>query len=465
MSCDLVKNNCDSAETIPTESYLHMHGYGRGAVKGMNLSFKNKVLIDGRQITELTFELNHVHLERVKKIFQNGHPQFTIQQARFDLGKAQIYSRGTLLSQEGVGSVLIGPERDSVLMGPERDSCLRNRVIVHVNRTLGLKGFQQLLAPLGLLDVLEQSTAEDVERLKVGLLFRTIDPKNSFLLERSPFFFDASIDELKLKIIGINRAMERVFEVLPSMEKREMVPGHFRYTVPGLAQQVYGQGGRALTTYLRHIDFDEEPKRAKKELELVAIFKKGLLSRQQQALDGLNKNCEPVAPALATDVVYTQMILDQDVKQAIPFKKLSHYYQDSDFQLFFSLNALETGSYQYLNCGCLGRRAPNPEYSNRLSIDKFPVALGQTPADSPGVDTHEILIKHLIRPEEIKGMWIKYPADKERIIALFRQHGIIKKESSGAETINGIPLDQFFHTGRVVTEAMVRACAPLSRRK
>ncbi|MGH2612827.1 MAG: hypothetical protein ACRDFB_07230, partial [Rhabdochlamydiaceae bacterium] len=64
------KETVTDVKGIEHDLGVHVHGFGKGVVKGMNLTFKNKTLNDGRQVTELTFELNHVHREQVDKVLQ-----------------------------------------------------------------------------------------------------------------------------------------------------------------------------------------------------------------------------------------------------------------------------------------------------------------------------------------------------------------------------------------------------------
>jgi hypothetical protein len=42
----------------------HFHGLGKALVKGANLAFRTKV-IDGKEITELDFKVNHVFYEKI----------------------------------------------------------------------------------------------------------------------------------------------------------------------------------------------------------------------------------------------------------------------------------------------------------------------------------------------------------------------------------------------------------------
>lgn len=463
----------------------HFHGYGRGVVKGMNLSFKNRTLKDDQKITELTFELNHVHHEKVLKVLQSlqspsapkGIPKgIKVEQAPFLMGAHQTHYKSPQVTFKGLGTFTLGPQKDYYL---------RDRVFIRVPQETPIKKIQQILAQVGLSPVLEKSSEEDIERMKIGLLFKAFDPEKALDLERSEAFFTMSVSELKAHIIHLNPEMQRFFEeYLSKMEKRELFPGFVRYAIPGLAEKAYQKGARALTTSL-DLDKDLDP--------LVSIFKMGLLSSQQRVLAGIPKSSLSVY--LESDVIYMQMIFDEHVKHQDKFKKLSAYHY-SPIRLMISLRALEIPTNQATDDrlgGIVGGIAaitgllikasfsndPNPgnfgglrksdAYRKRPSlftfIDKIKSLLSDPKVDLYDTCYHELLTKHKILPEDIKGMRVESPELKDKIIELFRQHGIIQLDASGKERINGIPVDEFIHTDDHPTEAMIKYCIPHSAKK
>lgn len=512
----------------------HFHGYGKGLVKGMNISFIRTVLPDGSPGIELSFKLNHVHRERLEKTlekfsklsaeerkevlkaldiqasdfkvqtstlfthgvslkkkepevfsekdllksfgieaenFESLTPQQVIDfkkavgfisddeieepvsldeeqsheedsDARvldFKMGTSDlVLKEGHKITLEGLGTLMIGRLDEYY----EKD-CL----FVQVKEGHDIDTFLKVLSPMGLCDALQPSSPEDFLRMKVGLLFRAFFPRDAFALERSEKFFASSVDELKCEIITEKPEMEKIFqEHLPRMEPREILPGYFRYAIPGFGQNI---GVRALTHSLL-----EQTRLNVEELDsLATIFKIGLVSHEwRRTYDN---------DASADDVVYTQAIVEENIKYSHPISKFSAYSGGKSIRLFLSSRILETPTFQYSNGDDLTGFRNIEEYPQRPSIPEL-IQTMQAQLSSPSpdfteTDFHEILIKDRIPPEAITGMYIKKPKHKELVVSHFRKRGIIQTDSEGKETINGIPVDEFIHTGsKVLTEAMVR---------
>lgn len=350
---------------------------------------------------------------------------------------ALVLKDGHKITLEGLGTLMIGRLDEYY----EKD-----RLFVQVREGQDIDTFIKVLSPIGLCDALQPSSPEDLLRMKVGLLFRAFFPRDAFTLERSERFFDSSLDRLKCEIITQKPEMERIFqEHLPRMEPREILPGYFRYAIPGFGQNI---GVRALThSLLEHTQLNEE------QLDsLATIFKIGLISHEWQ------RKYENVDSA--DDVVYTQAVVEENIKYSHPLREFSAY-SNSPIRLFLSSRILETPTFQYLNGDDLTGFRNIDEYPQRPSIPELTQTM-QAHLSSPSpdfaeTDFHEILVKDRIPPEAITGMYIKKPKHKELVVSHFRKTGIIKTDSEGKETINGIPLDEFIHTGsKVLTEAMIR---------
>jgi hypothetical protein len=343
----------------------HFHGFGKELVKGANLAFR-KIFAAEKTIHELTFKINHVFrstlqqkidelssmdcrvlnllLDRAESCGKNVHIE---EDVPYPIGMSNI-GIATKISIDGLGTIFIcvSSEIPSVY----------NRVVVQMDADKNIGDFHALLAFLNLQKSFQASSFDDIERLKIGHLFRTFFPRIAFPLERSQTFFDLSIDELKMKIIEEAPVMEEIFDTyLDKMISEEILPGRMRYRIPGLAQQAYDLGARGLTSAILGAWGDELYNRVE------SILKKGMLSSETRQF----LNCS--ATGLSTisdyysggsDVVYTQMITEDNCRKNADFTELNY---SSNIRLIFSLEAIETGTYQYFD-DAYGNRIAGPNY-------------------------------------------------------------------------------------------------------
>jgi hypothetical protein len=210
---------------------------------------------------ELTFKVNQVFLERLQdKLDGLARLPLDEQQAfalrcksqgiqifhkmPYTVSKAYLRKKSAhLVVLEGLGSLMIG-----------KKSCynLKDQVKVTLPAGATLESFQQFLSIFELEDALKKSTREDIERLKVGKLFRTFFPAEAHPIERSDSFFTLPLDQLKQKIIDTVPNMKDIF-AQHTVTKIELLPGYVRYGVP-VQKEVHALGGRALTTALTSTD-------------------------------------------------------------------------------------------------------------------------------------------------------------------------------------------------------------------
>src|SRR6185503_19683236 len=88
---------------------------------------------------------------------------------------------------------------------------LYDRIKVTTLEGKNLYQLHELLSFFNLDDALVSSSYVDIERLKIGHLFRTFYPKEATLLERSQPFFTLPIEELKAAMIEKAPEMEQLF--------------------------------------------------------------------------------------------------------------------------------------------------------------------------------------------------------------------------------------------------------------
>ncbi|HSX13075.1 MAG TPA: hypothetical protein VLE96_01460 [Chlamydiales bacterium] len=363
----------------------HFHGFGKAVVKGANLAFRT-ICIDEQARNELDFKINHVFrsalqhkldelssmdrhvlnilLEKSESFGKKIRIQHDVP---FPIGNHSI-GNATEISIDGLGSVFISTS-------PEYPS-IYNRVVVQMDAEKNIGDFHAILAFLNLEKSFQQSNQEDLQRHKIGHLFRTFYPRVAFQLERSETFFTLSIEEIKAKIIELVPDMANIFDTyLDPMTLEEILPGRLRYRIPGLAKRAYDLGARGLTSALTGACGRELYERT------ASILKSGMLSSETRkflgcSVNGLSTSSDFISGG--SDVVYTQMITEDNCRKNADFMGLNY---GSDIRIIFSLDVLETGTYQYYN-DSYGNRSTNSDdwwgstpYAQRPGILEFISAL------------------------------------------------------------------------------------------
>ena len=134
----------------------------------------------------------------------------------------------------GLGSITIGS-------APEYHS-LQSRVVVEIDGDKSIFDIHAMLSFLDLDPVIRESTEEDVERLKIGQLFRFFFPEQATPFERKRAFFTLPIKDLMAEIIKTAPGMEDRFKHLPDMKTYDILPGRKRYYDPELERKHIKKG-------------------------------------------------------------------------------------------------------------------------------------------------------------------------------------------------------------------------------
>lgn len=211
----------------------HFHGYGKGLVKGANLSFRT-VMIDGKELTECEFKMNHVFREKLQKrlnelknlniseicdILQFTHSHAESLHVEESKDSSDSVYR---IVASGLGQITIGASRDL----PN----LFDRVVVLMDRKKTLFDLHELLSLTDLDTALVPSSKDDLNRLKMGHLFRTFFPKEATFFERSEAFFTLPTQELLDQMIEKSPLMKDVYnKYFDKMKEAEILPGKIRY--------------------------------------------------------------------------------------------------------------------------------------------------------------------------------------------------------------------------------------------
>ncbi len=426
----------------------YAHGYGKQVVKGMNVHLREK---DGQ--TTLEFKVNHVFRDRVEDPIWDLK-NISKQDLRDLLQVSGSHIEDISMSKEvvpwdewedfgnlrkihlkGLGTISIGAS-DEVIT-------LYDKVTIQMEKGKTLYDFHEALAVLNLDDALRKSASEDIERMKMGHLFRIMDPKKATPFERSDPFFDLPMEEFKKEIISRSPEMREAFEkYLPKMELREILPGKMRYAITGLSEELQKKGARGLTAALMGAW-------GKQELyeRTASILKMGMLSSEMRndhelSKKGLSWGMDYFSGG--ADSVFTQVVTDKN-------KSYNEYLYPSQIRFLISPKALETGTYQYHD-DAFGIRITHTDdhwfrgdYLNRDNIFEF---LQQEQTWFAG--DNEVMIKDCIAPELLTGVVVQTEAMKSALLDYLRKSQIVQKDAEGYETILSKRVDAFIHVGNAI---------------
>ena len=154
------------------------------------------------------------------------------------------------------------------------------------------------------------------------------------------------------------------------------------------------------------------------------------------------------------DSVFTQLLTEKNCQDEMKFNEL--YYQ-SKVRLLISLEALETGTYQY-HCDNFGNRIYPPSeehwwdfdesYASRDGILEF---IEKEQAATRINRGHEVMLKERIAPSFIKALIVPDEQTKSHLVDFLRANDLVQNE-----TILNKPIDEFVRVGTKVTEDLIR---------
>lgn len=369
---------------------------------------------------------------------------------------------------------------------------LQDKVTIEIEADKSIEDCIELASLISLPEAFSASSQQDIERLKIGHLFRNFFPKEATQLERSREFFDLPIDELKNRIITAIPKMESIFDqylskispenLLPKMSSDsetknissylnewsdllfssiehlqdiiqnyffhnppiKVTPGKVRYKLNGLSQEVYKAGGRTLMSAITSDDEHQTFSR------IASVLKLGMLSTELRQNIKLNSNgLSPSADweSGGADSIYTQLITAKDYGN--DFDDVTYY--DSDIRLLIKLDALELGSYQYLD-GNSGARGDDFDYLNRSNIITITESLMAKYASAFG---HEIMLKDMVTPKFFSGIVVPNQKVREKLTNYLKNKNLITKDSAGNDCLLNQPISSFIRVGNQITERLI----------
>ncbi|MDX8430633.1 MAG: hypothetical protein SNF33_02335 [Candidatus Algichlamydia australiensis] len=432
--CVLVDHNGDEHDFGS-----NFHGFGKGIVKGMNLRFKKK-----EDYLELDFKVNHVFREKLDKkmtllarLSEEGRReylakhQFSSEGAALNVAvKESIWEKPIFRSAlDGVGSIQLGESNFGWGEGYLTDS----RVKVQLEKGKKFQDLKQFLSLFDIQDVLAQSTQEDIQRMKIGKVFRLYCPKEATLLERKQKFFSLPLPKLRKEIEKIAPTMkDKLADAeLTKLTPREILPGRVYYGLNGLGDFSHEKGIVNLSSIQTATHSNEESFAG-----IASVLKMGLFSSEMRSYGritqkGLEENHDSVF-FQASRVGGKNLLLD------------GYYSYAGDINVLVSHEALDMAAYQlyrdefgtrYLDPG-----ADSGTYLNRPSIFEWVNSLVSQPNKYNG---HEVMIKDRVSPEFIIGIETKTKKIKDGLVNYLRNCEMIKKDELGRETIRGVLIDKF----------------------
>lgn len=421
----------------------HFHGYGKGLVKGANLAFRT-VVIDGKEFTECEFKVNHVFREKLQETIYELQ-KFTSSEIREILQLSGSHAKSLVVEEckesnnnydpyEEIYRIVV-PQLGQIHIGASQDyPNLFDRVVVLMDRKKNLFDLYELLSLVNLDIAITPSLKEDLDRLKMGHLFRIFFPKEATIFERNETFFSLPLQELLDKMIEKAPQMRGIYDkYFHQMQKAEILPGRTRYKVQGLVREIQKLGGRRLTAAITGTFTNQQDLYQRTAF----ILSMGMLSQEMKAKFQINKAGGPGWDYCSggADSIYTQMLTIKDVVSG--GFDTSHLDYQSKVRILISLDVLETGSYQHLKNSFGIRCVDSEPYLNRLNISEFTKTIQQNRSLNNHYSGHEVMLKERIPPSYFEGFLVNDEETRDGLLNYLRTCDLVKKDSSNRETILG----------------------------
>ncbi len=446
----------------------HIGHMGQDAVKGMNLVLRKKE--DG---VEVIFKLTHVFREKLEPFYVSlmqlepsevkeflfyagldiGNVKFgkVLSSYKYTKEEFQPFGHDYRIEVEDLGDIRVGATL-SVMS-------LYDRVITHLKPGKNVRDLHHLLAVAGVGKALRPSTSDDIERMKIGHLLHIYHPQEALALERSENFFKMSLQDLRASITKQHADMATRLEEQNPIPI-EVLPGKIRYIIPGLAKEVYARGGRGLFVGVgSHEEEEESFKR------IAAMLKGGALSTQLRQESAIPVN--GLGPAFDEYVASSDSIFSRLITKSAFGTPIQSIQFAGEAQLVFSLDVLETGTYQYDEDHAGSRLTPDhiPQdslldwmalgdlanlYSKRDDILTFTEKM-----QNDFSDDNEVMIKDRVPPSKITACIVQSEKSRDRLIEVLEKHDLIH-----AGKILGKPVEEFIHVETWLSKELFQSAAP-----
>jgi hypothetical protein len=251
----------------------------------------------------------------------------------------------------------------------------------------------------------------------------------------------------------MEKALESFFDC---MKETEIFPGRVRYQIKGLADIVERAGGKALTAAVTGA-YDNDVELYER---VASILEMGMLSHKVK--DTYHIDAKGLSFGMdywtgGEDSVYTQMLTERNIQDHLDLRQL--YY--SKARMLISLEALETGTYQYYDDEFGIRQYRNDfawwtkdTYLNHPDILEFTNQL-ENPSCPWQYDRNEVMIKERLDPRFFKGVILHDEKTRLGLLEHLRSRHLTKWDAMGHETILNIDVDRFLRVGQFATQELL----------
>ncbi len=264
---------------------------------------------------------------------------------------------------------------------------------------------------LGLGPLLQLQRPQDDERIKMGQLFKAYYPVSSYELERTSAFYELSLDQLRRKMISLERGMEKIFnkyldEQPDLMVKEEIYPGESIWTVGDLNTQLKERGalGFVASLGIQHLQEQEAVERLK------SIIKNGALSTMER----FRANMSTLGQSSTTDITHGSCT--EVFSRVLTKANMADYDITSGVHVLFDLSIANRVSYAWLGDN-YGSKA-GWEYRERKSFQDLL-------DHNPKLDYNEHMSKKRVQPEKLRFVLSK--SLKEALIEALSKDGLIEE--------------------------------------
>lgn len=444
----------------------HKGNMGGHIVYGGNISVRERN-IEGEIHTELEFKLNAAQRDEVQTFIdqlqtlpqdkigkflnyagvngqgvsvQNVSYEYLAKQGEKFVREGSIeIGNAYKINVHGVGDILIGS--DPYVLS------LYDRVVVRLNGKKDASDMGSVLALLGLEKAILPSTSDEIERLKIAMLFQAYHPREATLLTKEKEFYTSSLKDLKARVEQIAPDMqEKLKNDLPKMVAEETLPGRIRYSIPDLAEKAKEAGAVGLLAGVGGGDTAYS--------RFVSMLSLGALSSQVRFDAGMiigGASSEADHYMGSAEYVFTRLIPKSACDNEFPIDYLPFA---GDLQVIYSTNLLNRGTFQYHYDNFGSKQLDS--YLNRPDILSF---VKQENADFNA--SNEVMVKDRIPPNLIMGCIVPTVSAKNEVLQRFYEHDrqesnpekhIIKIDALGKQVINGIAIDKFVQVGTTLSK-------------
>lgn len=344
-------------------------------------------------------------------------------------------AKADVVTFEGKGKVIIGSS--------EQFACLHNSISIEMDPRVPeeerLATMQGMLSVLGLGPVFGEQRAVDNERIKMAQLFRAYYPAEAFRLERSSWFYEIPLPDLKNDMNMMAPGMKHRWGELDKMVEEEIFPGKKVWCVPNISESMRKSGAIGLMAGVGGSYSGSPNESISRSADTVClILKNGALSSQDRFQAGLFKKGASSTTDLATgggDTVFTRCITPELEKN-----RKNNYAFQGNIQILYDLDIVNRGAYGYSRDN-FGTRQQMSSYATRSNL---PALAGEINRSVYASLDNEIMIKNRIDPSNIRGLVVKNEGYKKVMIKKLRAAGVVEKRNDG-EYVNGKPIDEFVH--------------------